>query len=76
MSKRSRMRMAGRALLTDRQREWIKETDSQADDRYVAISEVRKRIHDELPRDLELLKEHHSELYDELLTVVDESRDE
>jgi ribosome recycling factor len=68
--------MAGRALLTDRQREWIKETDSQADDRYVAISEVRKRIHDELPKDLELLKNNHEELYQELLTVVDESRDE
>ena len=76
MSKRSAIRMAGRALLTDRQREWIEKTDSQADDRYVAISEVRKRIHDELPRDLELLKENHTDLYNELLTVVDESRDE
>ena len=70
------MRMAGRALLTDRQREWIKREDSQADDRYVAISEVRNRIHDELPKDLELLKEHHKELYDELIAVVDQSRDE
>ena len=76
MSKRSGMRMAGRALLTDRQREWIKETDSQADDRYVAISEVRKRIHDELSKDLELLKNNHEELYQELLTVVEDSRDE
>lgn len=75
MCKRSAMRMAGRALLTDRQREWIEDTDSNADDRYVAISEVRKRIHEELPEDLEILRENHEELYDELLAVVDESRD-
>ena len=69
------MRMAGRALLTDRQREWIEDTDSNADDRYVAISEVRKRIHEELPEDLEILRENHEELYDELLGVVEASRE-
>ena len=76
MSKRSGMRMSGRALLTDRQREWIEKENCQADDRYVAIWEVRKRINDELPKDLELLKNNHEELYQELLTVVEDSRDE
>ncbi|WP_435158969.1 hypothetical protein [Haladaptatus sp. DFWS20] len=56
-----------RALLTETEREYIagegNPTDSQ---RYQAISRVRERIRDELPKDIELLAEHHPELLKEL----------
>jgi hypothetical protein len=58
-----------RALLTDRERELIADEDEE-DQRYVAISRVRTKIHDELPEDIELLQEHHPDLYEELREIV------
>lgn len=58
-----------RALLTESEREYISDK-SQTDPRYVAISRVRKKITEELPKDLEILREHHEDLYNELQAVV------
>jgi NTP pyrophosphatase (non-canonical NTP hydrolase) len=38
--------------------------------RYQAISRVRSRIQEELTKDVEVLREHHPELYEELKDVV------
>ena len=63
--------MARRALLTDRERELI-EGDSESDNdlRYQAISRVRRKIEDELTTDVEILREHHPDLYEELRESV------
>ena len=61
-----------RALLTTRERELIAD-ESEEDPRYVAISRVRNKIQDELPEDVELLREHHPELYEELREEVCDS---
>ena len=67
--------MARRALLTDRERELIEaETEAEDDLRYQAISRVRRKIGDELTTDVEILREHHPDLYDELKDVVCESK--
>jgi len=58
-----------RALLTDRERELIADEDAE-DDRYVAVSRIRRKLNDELPEDVELLRRHHGELYEELKAVV------
>lgn len=60
-----------RALLTKTDRKQISNTE-EADEnkRYQAISRVRSRIQDELPKDVEVLREHHPELYEELQDVV------
>jgi hypothetical protein len=58
-----------RALLTDSERRHIKgETKKQR--RYEAVSRVRTRINSELTTDVEILREHHPELFDELREVV------
>jgi hypothetical protein len=44
--------------------------ESEEDPRYVAISRVRNKIQDELPEDVELLREHHPGLYEELREEV------
>lgn len=63
--------MARRALLTDRERELIAEEDTEEENyRYQAISRVRNKIEDELPQDVELLREHHPQLLSELREVV------
>lgn len=63
-----------RAMLTDRERELI--ADEEAENRrYVAASHIRTKIQDELPRDLELLREHHPTLYRELREVVCEKEE-
>ena len=63
--------MTRRALLTDRERELIEgEEDSNDDLRYQAVSRVRRKIEDELTTDLELLREHHPQLYEELREIV------
>ena len=64
-----------RALLTDRERELIGAEDED-DQRYVVISRVRNKIQDELPKDVELLKQHHPGLYEELRDVVCEGDDD
>ncbi|WP_053949313.1 hypothetical protein [Halolamina sediminis] len=38
--------------------------------RYQAISRVRRKIDDELTTDVEVLRENHPELYEELRQVV------
>lgn len=58
-----------RALLTNRERELIAD-ESEEDPRYVAISRVRNKIQDELPEDVELLREHHPGLFEELRDAV------
>jgi hypothetical protein len=69
--------MARRALLTDRERELIEgEEDADDDLRYQAISRVRRKINEELTTDVELLREHHPDLYDELREAVCEPSSE
>jgi len=63
--------MVRRALLTDRERELIEGGDNVDDDlRYQAVSRVRRKINDELTTDVEILREDHPELYEELRDVV------
>jgi hypothetical protein len=60
-----------RALLTDRERELLAgENVEEENYRYQAVSRVRNKIKDELPRDIELLREHHPRLLEELYEVV------
>lgn len=63
-----------RALLTDRERELIageKGRDESA--RYQAVSRVRKKIEEELPKDIEVLREHRPQLLADFLNVVNET---
>ena len=58
-----------RALLTETEREQI--AGEHGDERrYQATSRVRRRIKEELTTDVEILREHHPDLYAELQTVV------
>lgn len=60
-----------RALLTEKERERIanpKKSDDQL--RYEAISRVRRRIHEELTEDVEILRDNHEELLNELEEIV------
>jgi hypothetical protein len=60
-----------RALLTKTDREQIAgKNDIDENKRYQAISRVRSRVQDELPKDVELLEKHHPELLDEIRTIV------
>ena len=60
-----------RALITDTEFDRISgEADVEDAKRYQAVSRVRKRIRDELPRELEMLREHHPELLQDLKDVV------
>jgi hypothetical protein len=58
-----------RALLTETEREQIagKHGDTR---KYQAASRVRSRIEEELTTDIEFLREHHPDLYEELREVV------
>lgn len=58
-----------RALLTERDRELLADEDG-GNRRYQAISEIRSRINEELSTDVELLKENHPELLEELRETV------
>lgn len=61
----------GRALTTERDRRQIaKVGDTTDSERYQAVSRVRRRINENLGEDVELLKEHHPELLEELREVV------
>lgn len=67
--------MARRALLTDREQELIEAGDEADDDlRYQAISRIRRKIQEELPEDVEVLRENHPDLYEELREVVCEEQ--
>jgi len=58
-----------RALLTDTDREYI--TGHEGDDkRYQSASRIRRRITEELPKDIQILKNHHPELLEELREEV------
>jgi len=60
-----------RALITGTEFDRISgEADVEDSKRYQAISRVRKRIRDELPRDVAMLEEHHPELLAELREAV------
>jgi hypothetical protein len=58
-----------RALLTETEREQIAGEHGR-DRRYQATSRARGRIQEELARDIDVLKEHHPELLEELREVV------
>ncbi|WP_455448321.1 hypothetical protein [Natrinema thermotolerans] len=63
-----------RALLTETEREQI--AGEHGDQRrYQATSRVRRRIEEELSKDIEVLEEHHPELLEELRDVVCEEGD-
>lgn len=58
-----------RAILTDRERELLRDDDA-GDQRYVVISRVRTKIQEELVEDVSILQENHPDLYEELRDVV------
>ena len=58
-----------RALLTETEREQIANEHGK-DRRYQATSRVRRRIDEELSRDVTVPREHHPELLAELQEVV------
>lgn len=60
-----------RALLTQKEREQI--AGEHGDTRkYQAASRVRSRIEEELTTDVEVLRENHPDLYEELREVVND----
>lgn len=66
-----------RGLITDLEAERIAGEGSSEDaKRYQAISRVRRRIDEELPKNIELLREHHPQLLEELREVVCEDGNE
>ena len=60
-----------RGLITDTEHDRISR-EVEVDDslRYQAVSRVRRRIHERLPEDIQMLEEHHPELLAELREVV------
>lgn len=67
----SRAMTRSRGLITFTERERIAGEDDVEDaKRYQAISRVRRRINEELIEEVDLLKEHHPELLEELQEVV------
>lgn len=72
MSERNNEKMARtRALMTKTDRKQIADQEAVDENkRYQAISRVRSRIQEELPKDVKVLREHHPELYKELQDVV------
>ena len=60
-----------RGLITFTERERIAGRDSVEDSkRYQAISRVRRRINEEVVEEVDLLREHHPDLLEELQEVV------
>jgi hypothetical protein len=60
-----------RAIMTDTDRSYISgEGDASENQRLQSVSRVRNRITEELPQDIEILREHHPQLYGELREVV------
>lgn len=58
-----------RALLTETERNYLRSADANSQ-RYQAVSRVRNRIDDELATDVDILREHHPDLYQELRETV------
>jgi hypothetical protein len=61
--------MARRALLTDGERESLRDPDDHRNP-YVAVSRVRRKINEELVDDVRLLEEHRADLLEELREAV------
>ncbi|WP_246022896.1 hypothetical protein [Halosimplex halophilum] len=60
-----------RALMTDTDREYISgEGDATEHQRQQSVTRVRSRIQDEIPQDIEILREHRPDLLEELREVV------
>jgi hypothetical protein len=60
-----------RALLTDTDREHITgESNPSQDQKDQSVYRVRQRINEELPRDIEVLREHRPDVLEELRDVV------
>jgi len=60
-----------RALTTDRDRNQIARIDEVTDsEHYQAVSRVRRRIKENMTEDIEILKQHHPNLLEELRDVV------
>jgi len=60
-----------RGLITFSERDRISGKEDVADSkRHQAVSRVRRRIHEELSEEVELLKEHHPQLLSELRDEV------
>lgn len=63
-----------RALLTETERERIRDgADVDRQRRYEAVSRVRRRIQEEMRTDVDVLKENHPQLYEELRAAVCDS---
>ena len=60
-----------RALMTETDREHITgESDPTQDQKDQSIYRVRQRIHEELPRDINVLREHRPDVLKELQELV------
>lgn len=60
-----------RGIITDTERDRISgRTNVDDDKQYQAVSRVRRRINEELSKDVELLEEHRPDLLEELRAVV------
>lgn len=60
-----------RALMTDTDRDYLAgEGDPSDSQRHQSAYRVRSRIQDELPQEIELLREHRPDLLEELREVV------
>jgi ppGpp synthetase/RelA/SpoT-type nucleotidyltranferase len=60
-----------RAIMTETDREYISHREEVDENkRHQSISRVRTRIKEELPKDIELLEQHHPGLLEELREVV------
>jgi hypothetical protein len=63
-----------RALMTDTDRGYISGSEEASDSqRHQAVYRVRSRITDELPQEIEILKQHRPDLLEELRDVVCEN---
>ena len=65
-----------RAIMTDTDRAYISGDGNPSESqRMQSVSRVRSRITEELPKDIEVLEEHHPELLEELRTIVCEDEE-
>lgn len=60
-----------RAIMTETDREYLSSLPDQRESKhYQAVSRVRHRIREQLTQDVEILRQHHPELFRELRAVV------
>lgn len=64
-----------RALLTETERQRIAGKEENEQRRHESISRVRRRIREELPQDVEILRQNHPTLFAELESVVCDETD-